>query len=536
MVRVLSRRRTPAGAREIRARLPVALLLLQAVLAIPPARAAEPAVLEKRISALLRSLGAQRGFWGVFVARASDGAILYTRNADHLFLPASNMKLLTTAAALEALGSEHVFRTTVETEAPPDAEGRVETLILVGRGDPNLSARVLPMTQKPEWSERPDETLRVLARQVATNGVRAVTRGLVVDDRYFIHEPHSRGWGVEDLLYGYGAPVTALAFNDNALKLRIAPGAMAGEPARVTLEPYSDVYRVNNRVQTVPARAPKRIYIERLPGSDELDLWGQIPLVSPASEEWVAVENPLELAAKVFRAALEEQGVLVGPDIEILRTSRLEAATGGEPPPALRRVVVAEHVSLPLPEALRVINKLSQNLHAEMLLRTMGREVKNFGSLTAGVEVVEEFLKRAGAEPNSYHLVDGSGVSRQNLVSPRTVGAVLLAMARSARFQAFLDSLAIAGVDGTLMERMRNTPLEGRLFAKTGTLEHCNTLSGYLELPDGERIVLSVMGNSHGLPSYRGAEVVDRLALAIREWLRPARRRRRAVKRIRCGR
>ncbi len=535
MVRVLRRRRTPDNLREVRTRLPLALLLLLAVFSVTPARAAEPAVLEKRISTLLRSLRAERGLWGVFVARASDGAILFTRNADHLFLPASNLKLLTTAAALETLGPQHVFRTTVETEAPPDAEGRVERLILVGRGDPNLSARLLPMAQKPEFGERPDEALRALARQVATNGVRAVTRGLVMDERYFIHAPYTRGWGVEDLLYGYGAPVTALAFNDNALKLRIAPGPAAGEPAHVSLEPYSDVYRVNNRVQTVAARDVKRIYIERLPGSDELNLWGQIPLVSPPSEEWVAVENPSALVARVFRAALEDQGVLVGPGVEILRTSRLEAATGGEPP-ALRRVVVAEHASLPLPEVLRVINKTSQNLHAEMLLRTMGREVKNFGSLTAGLEVVEEFLKRAGAEPNSYNLVDGSGVSRQNLLTPRTVGAVLLEMARSPRFQPFLDSLAVAGVDGTLMERLRRTPLEGRLFAKTGTLEHSNALGGYLDLPDGERIVISIMGNSHGLPSYRGAEVVDRLALAIREWLRPARRRRRAAKRIRCGR
>lgn len=487
-------------------------------------RSPEPAALEKKIAALLRRADANRGFWGVFVARVSNGAILYTRGADHLFQPASNMKLLTTAAALETLGPEYVFRTTVETDAPPDAEGRVESLVLVGRGDPNLSARILPMGLKEEWSEPPDEVLRALARQVAASGVRAVTRGLVMDERYFIHEPHSRGWGIEDVAFGYGAPVVALAFNDNALRLRIEPGAAVGEPARVTVEHFPELYRLKNRVQTIAARGARRIYLERLPGSDQLDLWGEIPLGSMPIEEWVAVENPAALIAKVFRSALEEQGITVAPGVEVLRTSRLEAATGGEAPPPLRRVVVAEHVSLPLREAVRVVNKASQNLHAEMLLRTVGREMKGFGSLTAGLEVVEELLLKAGAEPRAYVLVDASGVSRQNLLTPRTVAQLLLYMAKSPRFKPFFESLPIAGVDGTLMERLRRTPLEGRLFAKTGTIEHTNALSGFLDLPDGEQIVISIFGNGHGMPASRGAEVVDGMALAIREWLVPARR------------
>ncbi len=431
------------------------------------------------------------------------------------------MKLFTTAAAIEKLGPEFVFRTTVESEAAPDAQGRVGKLILVGRGDPNLSGRVVPYEYDSEWQEPADAVFQQLAEQVAGAGVREVTGNLVLDDSYFLFEPYSHGWTHEDLQWGYAAPVTALAFNDNALRLRIQPGVKVGDAARVWIEPVADYYQLNDRVETTAARTSKQVYVERACGSRQLDVWGQIPVGAETTEDWVAVDNPLELIGDLLRSALEVRGVTVHGSVEVRQLTRVEAATGQERPNRTApRVVLAEHVSLPLREVIKVINKASQNLHAEMLLRTLGREVKNYGSLTVGLEVLRESAAELGIA-EEVDFADGSGLSRQTLVSPHAVAALLTHMAHSPRSKPFLDSLPVAGVDGTLAERFRGTSAAGHIFAKTGTIEHVNALSGYMNLPSGERLAFSIIGNSHPLSSSEAVRIVDGIALTIFEAYSP---------------
>ncbi len=481
-------------------------------------RVRRPATLRARVEAILARTEARRGFWGIEVIRLSDGATLYSRFSKELFQPASNLKLFTTAAALEKLGPDFVFRTTVESSTAPDAEGRVGDLVLVGRGDPNLSGRVLPYEYRAEWQMPGDAAFQELADQVTAKGVREVTGNLVLDDSYFLYEPHSHGWTLEDVQWGYAAPVTALAFNDNALRLRIQPGMTVGAPAQVWLEPVPDYFRINNHVETSTRRSPKQIYMERDCCSNQLDVWGQIPVGSQTAEDWVAVADPLNLIGEIFVRALSARGITVRGRVEIRHLTRLQAATeadaSGQAPP---RVLLAEHVSLPLHESVKAINKVSQNLHAEMLLRTLGREVKNFGSLTVGLEVLGEFAAQAGIAPEEIYLADGSGLSRQSLVSPHAVAALLAYMTRSPNAQAFSDSLAVAGADGTLANRFGNSSAQGRIVAKTGTIEHVNALSGYMNLPSGDRLAFSIIGNSHLLKSGQAARIVDQIALAIYE-------------------
>ncbi len=488
-------------------------------LAATPRHERGTSALDRRIDKILAASNAQRGFWGIQVVDFATGKLLYERDADRLFIPASNMKMFTTAAALEKLGPDYIYHTTVESDAAPDAQGRVGDLYLVGRGDPNLGARTFPYTYHGP-QQPPDAFLQELAGQVKARGVREVEGMLVADDSYFLWEPYPANWAADDLEWGYGAPVTALAFNDNALTLHVKPGAKAGDPAAVSLEPLADYYQLRNGVETSAIGTEKRIYVERLPGTMHLDVWGHFPVDSDEDTDTVAILNPPQLVAELFRRILEAQGIVVKGEIEVRHTTRLEAASHPEsfPQPA-SRVVLAQHDSPPLREALKVINKESQNLHAEMLLRTLGRVVENYGSLTVGLEVLNLFAtQQVGILFGETDFSDGSGLSREDLVAPHAAVELLLYMAHSPNFQIYFDSLPVSGIDGTLAHRLSTNDMKGKIHAKTGSEEHVNTLSGYMDLPSGKRLAFSIMANNHPLPNKAGQETLDAITVEIYEW------------------
>ena len=493
------------------------LLLPCVALGAEPKPTARSLSLGRKIESILRAPEARRGHWGIEVVRLSDGRVLYTRQAEQLFLPASNMKLFTTAAAIEKLGPDFRFRTTVESEAPPDTGGRVENLYLVGRGDPTLGHRVIPNPVRLQGEGPPDADVQDLARQVEERGVRQVTGNLIVDETYFLVEPYGRGWEEDDLSYGYAAPVTALAFNDNALLIRSSPGEAVGAWAQIELLPFPDYFSLNNHLTTASAGTRKRIHIERAPGSRQLDVWGEIPLGAEPDEDSVSVDDPPQWAGELFRKALAAKGIHVTGRIEIRRNSRAGAASPDSASSLPERVVLAERLSISLAEEIKTINKFSHNLHVEMLLRTLGREMNAEGSSKAGIEVLENFAKGVGIEEDEAIFADGSGLSRHSLIAPRATVKLLKFMAKSPRFPVFLDSLPIAGEDGTLDDRFERTSARGRIRAKTGTLEHVNALSGYMEMPSGERLAFSVMGNDHPMRASEGKRIVDRITVAIYE-------------------
>jgi serine-type D-Ala-D-Ala carboxypeptidase/endopeptidase (penicillin-binding protein 4) len=514
----------------------LSLVLVVAPLQIHAARLRRPSrtlPLGRQIDILLHQSGADRGHWGIEVARVPDGKILYQRDANHLFHPASNMKLLTTAAALELVGPDFIFRTTVETDKAPDAAGRVGDLVLVGRGDPNLSNRVLPYHAEAERQGPEDAVIQQLADQVKSRGVREVIGNLIVDDRYFVDEPYEDNWGIEDMLWGYGAPVTAVAFNDNELALHVYPAEKVGDAAVVMLDPSPQDLRVVNRVQTVDAQGKPNLSAERLTGSAELDLWGQIPLGGGVHEDTVAIPNPPLFVGGMLRRALEARGITVHGDMEVLELRRMDA-TGALPSFSGNsgRLVLAEHDSLPLREDVKVINKVSQNLHCEMLLRTIGQVTSHEGSTRAGLEALQAFLTQADIDPDDFYLTDGSGLSRTTLIAPEAMIKLLEAMARSPHFHDYFDSLPVAGVDGLLEDRLRDTRAQGNLHAKTGTLTHVNALSGYMDLPSGTRLAFSILGNDYLVPSEDGVRAIDAIALALFEKFAgpPAGRKRKASK------
>ncbi len=479
--------------------------------------------LAKRVDAILSRPDVARGFWGVEIEERDTGRVVYSHDADRLFTPASNTKLFTTAAALALIGPEYRFRTTVESATAPDKYGRLNgDLVLVGRGDPNLSGRTLPYLVKTERPLSPTHVLEEIADQVVAHGVKAIDGDVVADDSFFVYERYGEGWSLSDLVWQFGAPVSALAINDNVVYLNILPAEHVGERAFVSASPFSEYYQIESRVLTSAAGSgPRKIGIQRQPGSKRVEVWGNIPLDDAGVGEALAIEEPAEFCAQLFWELLEKRGVVMYGRTRArhrasagLGSSGANAPLGGgaeiaavsEPP-----VVLAEHLSQPLGLDIRVINKVSQNLHAEMLLRLLGREKGSSASTAGGLEVLRGFLTQADLRPEEYAFYDGSGLSRQNLVSPRATVKLLRYAAQQSWGAEYIDSLPRAGVDGTLAARFKGLPAAAILQAKTGALDHVNALSGYLTTDGGRRLVFSIIGNNNNLVGQKASEVIDEI-------------------------
>jgi D-alanyl-D-alanine carboxypeptidase/D-alanyl-D-alanine-endopeptidase (penicillin-binding protein 4) len=485
--------------------------------------------LDKRIGAILQSADLSRGFWGIEVVSLPTGKVLYARDADKLFTPASNTKLFTTAAAMALIGPDYTFRTTVETNGTLDTHGRLTgDLVLVGRGDPNLSGRELPYALHTERNDHPIRVLEQLADTLAQKGVKYVDGDIIADDSYFAFERYGEGWSQDDLVWADGAPVSALTINDNVIFVNILPADRPGDRAFVSITPFAEYYRIDNRIMTTPAGTGRKIFINREPGATTLTLWGNMPLGDAGANEALAIEDPAEFAADLFRHLLEVRGIAVYgkqktrhtelSSLSTLTVTASAAARGGDESARAfqnQPLVLANYQSKPLIEDVRVINKVSQNLHAEILLRLLGREKGTAGTVEGGLEVLRGFMNQAGITGDQYAFYDGSGLSRQNLVTPHAV-VQLLRYADSQPWGAsFRDTLPLSGTDGSLSNRFKNVDAQGRVHAKTGSLGGVKTLSGYATTNHGQTVAFSILSNNFNLPDKRINEIIDNIVAEI---------------------
>jgi serine-type D-Ala-D-Ala carboxypeptidase/endopeptidase (penicillin-binding protein 4) len=487
--------------------------------------------LGQQIEKILSDADISRGFWGVQVVSLDTGRLLYSYNADKLFTPASNTKLFTTAAALAMIGPDYRFRTTVETAGMLDRYGRLTgDLMLVGRGDPNLSGRSLPYRLKTERTQPAIKVLEDLADQLVQRGLKFVDGDIVGDDSYFAFERYGEGWAQDDMMWEDGAPVSALSINDNIIFVHVMPADRPGDKAFVGIEPFPDYYRLDNRTITTPSgTGPLRLHVNREPGSNLLSIWGNIPLDHSGADLKLAIDDPADFAAQLFRRLLERRGVTVYGRSRTRHTELANLSTfsvtamasagggdaGGPAPHVARPLVLGQYESQPLSEDLRVINKVSQNLHAELILRLLGREKGSTGTIEAGLEVLRGFLAQAGIHPDEFVFVDGSGLSRQNLVTPVAMVKLLQYAAAQPWGKAYQDTLPLAGTDGSLVGRFRTGHASGRVNAKTGNLGHVNALSGYATTVKGERVAFAVVANNHNLAYKRALETIDKIVEAI---------------------
>ncbi len=364
--------------------------------------------------------------------------------------------------------------------------------------------------------------LEQLADELAKKGVKYVDGDLIADDSYFAFERYGDGWSQDDLVWADGAPVSALTINDNVVFVNILPGAHPGDKAFVSILPFADYYTIDNRLMTTPAGGVRRIYINREPGSTELTLWGTIPIDDTGANEGLAIEDPAEFAATVFRHLLEVRGIAVYGKQRTRHTELANLSTFTSTVIASSRgggdntltspagpLVLAEYQSAPLSEDIEVINKVSQNLHAEILLRLLGREKGTAGTVQAGLEVLRGFLNNAGISSDEYNFFDGSGLSRQNLVTPHAIVQLLQYAAGQPWGAEFRNSLPVAGMDGSLADRFKDLNPAAHIYGKTGSLGGVKSLSGYAVTPKGEQIVFSVVSNNLSTPAKRVTDVID---------------------------
>jgi serine-type D-Ala-D-Ala carboxypeptidase/endopeptidase (penicillin-binding protein 4) len=523
-----------------------ALLMLALLCAIPSVRAQSPpakppaaapeqragvARFRNRVEAVLAEARAQKAYFGMLVEDAETGEILYDLNADRSFTPASNTKLFTTAIAMATLGPEYRFHTTIETRGTLDADGRLNgDLVFVGRGDPDLSNRKFPYAGKVEREGPADKVLEEMADAVVAKGVKEIAGDIVADDSYFPYDPYPAGWEVGDLYFSFGAPVSAIALDDNTIAIEVRPGSQVGASAQVDIEPWDGHGSIECQITTGPADSKVQFEVVRQPGPLPTLLRGLIPFGHEPVKLDLAMDEPAVYTARVLKQLLETRGVWVTGQARshhaLLPSSVGLPEATAEAPKSLKEdsLVLAEHVSPPLLEIIRVLHKVSQNLHSEMLLRTVAREKTGVGSTDAGLKVEQEFLKSIGIAEGEVVLGDGSGLSRNNLVTPRATVALLRWIATQPWGEAYISTLPVAGRDGTLETRLKNTPAANRIEAKTGAHEHVRAMSGFATTLRGERLVFSLFENNSPLNGHDAVASLDSIGLAMVEELGAASR------------
>ena len=473
------------------------------LLQVPPAVQQRPtasttrtlAELQTRISEILRRPELASATVGIKVASLDTGKILFEQNANKLLSPASNMKLYTVAAGLDRLSPDYHFVTSVYAPAKPDAAGVVRgDLTIYGRGDPSISARF-----NGDYVKGIDD----LAARIAAAGVKRVEGDLVGDESYFSGVPYSSGSQWEDLQWGFGAEVSALSINDNLVNLSIRPGGQVGASAVVSTEPSDPLLTINNHLTTTARGTKRNLLVHRGLNSNVLEIQGSMALDDGGFSGRLALAQPALLFAYSLRSSLAKKGVIISGKTRTTSPSLFVSATNTA---ALSGLVELTNLQSP-PFNLIAAQTLkpSQNLYAELILRTLGRVVASTTtgpevgrtSESAGVEVVRTFLREAGVDPSALSLSDGSGLSRDDMVTAEATLQLLTYMRRHRFATAFREALPIAGVDGTIRNRMKGTPAQNNLRAKTGELRSASSLSGFVTTAAGEELVFSIMVNNY---------------------------------------
>jgi len=428
--------------------------------------------------------------WGVKVSSLDRSETLYEKNSARLCIPASNNKILTSAAALLRLGPGFKFKTRILTDGQV-AEGRLRgNLIILGSGDPSSS-----LFQAGD----PFQVFREWAGKLKADGINAIAGDIIAYEPDYAPAMLGDGWEWNDLTEGYAAPISILQFNENLVTIEIYPGGAEGSSASARLLPLPGYMAVDCRVLTGAESSPPRIEIERTCSDEGVVVRGAVPVKAAAVVRTVAVRNPIRYYLHALRHALMDEGV----DTSLCRigkTGRLDTATLSP---------LWEYSSPPLSEILKPLLKMSHNLYAESVARALGLALRNEGSFASGKQIVEDTLFSMAIKKESYSYADGSGLSRLNLVSPDVLVRILGFVYRHDYFSYFYDSLPIAGVDGTLEARMKRTKAENNVHAKTGTLKNVCAISGYLHTQDGEMLAFSIIANSLLGPRGSAEAILD---------------------------
>jgi serine-type D-Ala-D-Ala carboxypeptidase/endopeptidase (penicillin-binding protein 4) len=476
------------------------ILLPTRVLAQEPKPPASLAELRQRLAEEVGQSRYAAALWGVKIVSLDTGVTVFEHNPQKLFSPASNSKLYTVALALDRLGPDYRLKTSLYAKARPNSRGTLKgDLIVYGRGDPTMNARL--------HGEDIFKALEPLVFALTNAGVKRVHGDLVGDESYFRGPPFGSGWVWEDLGHNYGAEISALTVNDNTLQVVVKPGLRVGAACQLSLLPATAWISFSNRTETTATGDTRRVRFFHPLGQNVICVSGQMPLDDGGYTNEVTLHNPAGLFASLFKETLARQGIKVsGKPRSVNWLDR-----GVRPFESDRLVELGAVESPPLRELAREVEKPSQNLYTDLLLAHVGEQSRPTASSPEetsedlGIRELNKFLAQIGIKRGEAIFEEGSGLSRDNLTSPNATVALLQFMNRHPCAQVYLEALPIAGVDGTLKNRMKGTPAAGNLRAKTGTLRWANSLSGHVTTAAGEHMVFSLMVNRYyGTAPARG--------------------------------
>jgi D-alanyl-D-alanine carboxypeptidase/D-alanyl-D-alanine-endopeptidase (penicillin-binding protein 4) len=432
-------------------------------------------------------------FWGAKIVSLKTGEIWYERNANKMFNPASNQKIVTGSVALTKLGPDFRYQTTLSTNGSISNGVLNGDLIVFGTGDPTMYTR---------FGGDPRDTFRKWATILKQKGIRQVTGNIIGDDNAFDDERFGAGWAFDDFEYSYSAEINALQLNEGYVDLKIVPPTSASGSAQIIPNISTSYFTIENQLK-VNAGGVNKVSIHRPYPFNTIKVTGEVLPNSRAINDAASISNQTLFFATVMKETLQENGVTVQgkaldcDDIPNWQHTPTDFAT------------LDVQQSPPFAQVLKTMEKESQNLYAETFVRTLGLQLKGLGTFENGRSVVQETLQQWGSAPNVYQYYDGSGLSRQDYISPNVLVNVLSQMRQSPYWSTWYEALPIAGRDGTLQNRMKGTAAENNVRGKTGTISNVRGMSGYVTTADGEEVVFSFLVNGHLLSSRDTDRITD---------------------------
>ena len=471
---------------------------------------APASALARRLDRRLDSAPLDHFLWGIAVID-DRGHLLYGRNAERLFVPASTAKIVVSAAAVALLPASGTVRTSVYATGPVVGGVLQGDLVLYGQGDPTMSRRCYGTDTTAALACEPDASAKLhqLAAALKTRGISTVAGDLVGDGSWFEPTLTHPDWESYDLNWWYAAPVSGLGFNDNSVDITWSAGPAPGAPAQVSFSPTLGDVTLDNHSVTVAGDSGATIDFFRDPGTLRIRAEGRVPRSGSSRTEHFALPDPNLYAAWAFGAALGEAGIAVQGRTRSTTDSTVYLAARAGPP-------LAEVESRPFRDWIFPILNSSQNWFAETLLKQLGRQLGRAGSWAEGLAVERRFLiDSVRLDSTQFALVDGSGVAVSNAVSPGALVRLLEFVRRRPHMEPFLAALPRSGERGSLRSRFLGTPVAGRVLAKPGSIRRVNGLAGYLDLANGRRVTFAVLVNSHTLVNTAMVAVIDSVVVDI---------------------
>ncbi|MFH1052633.1 MAG: D-alanyl-D-alanine carboxypeptidase/D-alanyl-D-alanine-endopeptidase [bacterium] len=459
--------------------------------------------LQNDLESLVNNKNFENSFIGVSVISPETNEILYEKNEDKNFIPASNQKILTTATALRYLGADYKFQTRMYLDGDLEKNGEfIGDIYIRGYGDPSLS---------DYFTGNPFQIFNYFMKILDSLGIKSIKGDIIGDDNFFDDAFYAPGWQIDDIIYTYSAQINALSILDNKIDITIESGNSAGKPTTVLLFPNISYVHVTNNVVTSESEKATNIYAIKEACSNNIQIYGNISYDSTSLSTYklsVTIDNPTLYFLYLFKDYLEknsisQKGIVADiDDLEYLPDYTF-----------LEKDFI--YFSPKLSEIIKIINRESHNLAAEMLLKTIAREITGFGSTENGIEQVKKYLGRIGQSTDKIFIADGSGLSRLNMLTPNLLITILNNIYKSEHRNLFWLSLAAPSENGTMKRRLTKTAAEKRVRAKTGTMNNVSTICGYIKSRDDETIIFSVMFNNFTGPLSKVHNLQDLICMRL---------------------